>query len=205
MEISQSKYSNIEKNNIKMLISKCSINNCNKIYDMLILENIKMTKNNNGYFLNLSNMTDITIDKIKNFLNYLIKNKDNKIKEDIPLDNIQPNIIISNIENDYNNYKIGTINSDKINTEAINDTDIEDINDIIENDKYIDDDNDNESNKTYFKKNELSPYLSKIMKKCKDIQRNNETDFSDYIDDYEDSETFFDWTNELNLDLTYTI
>ena len=48
MEATQSKYSNIDKNNIKSLISKCSIGNCNIIFDMLTLENIKMTKNNNG-------------------------------------------------------------------------------------------------------------------------------------------------------------
>ena len=34
MEISQSKYSNSDKNSIKTLINKCSTKHCNKIYDM---------------------------------------------------------------------------------------------------------------------------------------------------------------------------
>ena len=95
MEATQSKYSNIDKNNIKTLISKCSIGNCNIIFDMLTLENIKMTKNNNGYFLNLSNISDNTIDKIK----ILLEGIDNQ--RDIPISN--------NIENDYKNYKMDDI------------------------------------------------------------------------------------------------
>tara|TARA_Y100000389_G_scaffold35001_2_gene29773 strand:+ start:1547 stop:2182 length:636 start_codon:yes stop_codon:yes gene_type:complete len=211
MEISQSKYSNSDKNSIKTLINKCSTKHCNKIYDMLILENIKMTKNNNGYFLNLSNVTDETIDKIKEMLNQIDNN----------------NLVISNnIESDYEKYNIDEINKkdniidikkDKDLTIELDDEieDASDINSVIDNDNdneldqsyYFDnDENDDDiSNKFYQKKQELSPYLSKLIKKCKDIQKNNEMDNIDNIDDFDDCEYIFDANQELSLDLTYSI
>ena len=211
MEISQSKYSNSDKNSIKTLINKCSAKHCNKIYDMLILENIKMTKNNNGYFLNLSNVTDETIDKIKEMLNQIDNN----------------NLVISNnIESDYEKYNIDEINKkdniidikkDKDLTIELDDEieDASDINSVIDNDNdneldqsyYFDnDENDDDiSNKFYQKKQELSPYLSKLIKKCKDIQKNNEMDNIDNIDDFDDCEYIFDANQELSLDLTYSI
>lgn len=224
MEFSQSKYSNSDKNSIKSMINRCSPTNCSKIYDMLILDNIKMTKNNNGYFLNLSNVCDDTIDKIKNMLD--------KLQE------AENNIIISNnIENDYQQYSVGEIkkndtvqtsqidNLDEINEEEneneneldtpscptninenlevesiINDEIDEELNYYFDNDE-----NDEMSTKQFQKKQELSPYLSKLIKKCKDIQKNNEMDNMDNIDDLDDCDYIFDASQELSLDLTYSI
>ena len=209
METIQPKYSNIDKNNIKSLINKCSIGNCNIIFDMLKLENIKMTKNNNGYFLNLSNISDNTIDKIKLLL------EDIDTQRDISISN--------NIENDYKNYKMDDIQftTEIISTTIANDDDIDnDVDDdsltinpkqkiqagmieLEEEDMYIDDDDDEYSHKI-IKKQELSPYLNKMMKRCKDIQRNNELD-NDYNDDIDDNDICFDGLDELCPDLTYTL
>ena len=225
MEFSQSKYSNSDKNSIKSMISRCSPTNCSKIYDMLILDNIKMTKNNNGYFLNLSNVCDETIDKIKNMLDTIQESNNNMI-------------ISNNIENDYQQYSVGEIKKN----ETVQTTQINNIEDIDENENendndneniidnptninenievesiinddideeinyYFDnDDNDDISTKHFQKKQELSPYLSKLIKKCKDIQKNNEMDNIDNIDDLDDCDYVFDANQELSLDLTYSI
>ena len=217
MEATQSKYSNIDKNNIKSLISKCSIGNCNIIFDKLTLENIKMTKNNNGYFLNLSNISDNTIDKIK----ILLEGIDNQ--RDIPISN--------NIENDYKNYKMDDIqftNDIILNNITNDDDDIEDEQlpitnkqkaqgnmieldevdeeeeDVIIDEEDANNDDDDDFSHKIIKKQELSPYLNKIMKRCKDIQRNNELD-NDYNDDIDDNDISFDGLDELSPDLTYTL
>ena len=217
MEAIQSKYSNIDKNNIKSLISKCSIGNCNIIFDMLTLENIKMTKNNNGYFLNLSNISDNTIDKIK----ILLEGIDNQ--RDIPISN--------NIENDYKNYKMDDIqftNDIILNNITNDDDDIEDEQlpitnkqkaqgnmieldevdeeeeDVIIDEEDANNDDDDDFSHKIIKKQELSPYLNKIMKRCKDIQRNNELD-NDYNDDIDDNDISLDGLDELSPDLTYTL
>ena len=217
MEATQSKYSNIDKNNIKSLISKCSIGNCNIIFDMLTLENIKMTKNNNGYFLNLSNISDNTIDKIK----ILLEGIDNQ--RHIPISN--------NIENDYKNYKMDDIqftNDIILNNITNDDDDIEDEQlpitnkqkaqgnmieleevdeeeeDVIIDEEDANNDDDDDFSHKIIKKQELSPYLNKIMKRCKDIQRNNELD-NDYNDDIDDNDISFDGLDELSPDLTYTL
>ena len=217
MEATQSKYSNIDKNNIKSLISKCSIGNCNIIFDMLTLENIKMTKNNNGYFLNLSNISDNTIDKIK----ILLEGIDNQ--RHIPISN--------NIENAYKNYKMDDIqftNDIILNNITNDDDDIEDEQlpitnkqkaqgnmieldevdeeeeDVIIDEEDANNDDDDDFSHKIIKKQELSPYLNKIMKRCKDIQRNNELD-NDYNDDIDDNDISFDGLDELSPDLTYTL
>ena len=74
---------------------------------------------------------------------------------------------------------------------------------IDEEDDANNDDDDDFSHKI-IKKQELSPYLNKIMKRCKDIQRNNELD-NDYNDDIDDNDISFDGLDELCPDLTYTL
>ena len=203
----ETKYSNIDKNNLKSLISKCSINYCNKIYDVLALENIKMTKNNNGYFFNLSNISDNTIDKIK----YILSIEEKKET--------------ANIETEYNKYTINCvpikrdivdIQSEEDNEtieETVNDTEIETgtlpTHSIInENDndleQYEDEEEDDEESKLICKKNDYSNYLNRIIKKCKEIQRNNEIDYIDINDDYDDSEIVYEHYTELDFDNTYT-
>ena len=49
MEATQSKYSNIDKNNIKTLISKCSIGNCNIIFDFIT----EQDERNKGNYLRI--------------------------------------------------------------------------------------------------------------------------------------------------------
>lgn len=227
MELTGSKYSNSDKNSIKTMISRCSPSNCNKIYDMLILENIKMTKNNNGYFLNLSNVGDETIDKIKEMLNNLENNDvilSNNIESDYENYNIEEVNKKSNIEtkkmdinydieenteiiDDDNEIEIQS-NNNEIDNEIDNDNDNDNEMDEMENSYYYDNDNDENddiSNKFYQKKQELSPYLSKLIKKCKDIQKNNEMDNIDNIDDFEDGDYIFDSNQELTLDMSYSI
>ena len=155
----ETKYSNIDKNNLKSLISKCSINYCNKIYDVLALANIKMTKNNNGYFFNLSNISDNTIDKIK----YILSIEETKET--------------ANIETEYSKYTINydpikrdivDIQSDDDNDnieETVNDAEIENetlhthslINEI---EQYEDEEDDDDESKLICKKNDYSNYLN---------------------------------------------
>ena len=176
-----------------------------------------MTKNNNGYFLNLSNISDNTIDKIK----ILLEGIDNQ--RHIPISN--------NIENDYKNYKMDDIqftNDIILNNITNDDDDIEDEQlpitnkqkaqgnmieldevdeeeeDVIIDEEDANNDDDDDFSHKIIKKQELSPYLNKIMKRCKDIQRNNELD-NDYNDDIDDNDISFDGLDELSPDLTYTL
>ena len=64
------KYNNLYLENLKNDILKMSIIEWNNILDIIKDENIPYTKNNNGVFINMSDLKESTIVSIKKIIDY---------------------------------------------------------------------------------------------------------------------------------------
>ena len=98
---------NIMDNNLIYIYKNINkIKNHNDIIKYIKLNNIKYSLNNNGFFVNISCLSDEHILNIYNILNYYINNKkDNKILY-IDKEKINIKIILIIVKIDKNNYNL---------------------------------------------------------------------------------------------------
>ena len=78
-----------------------------EIFSIIQNDNCQFSENKNGIFINLSNVSEITIDKIFNFINFIKHKKEDLIKHEEIINNAKKNISEndSTIYNlDLNNY-----------------------------------------------------------------------------------------------------
>ena len=91
------------------------------IFHIIKKQNINYSQNNNGTFIDMNNLEEITINEIRKYLNVLeINNKENQVKDNL-LDHNNNNFIkikkdfkIEQIENKESNEIINQIEKDKI-------------------------------------------------------------------------------------------
>ena len=69
-----------KKKDLKKQISDLLPIQQNEIFNIILNKNINYTSNNNGVFINITNMEDPLIDEINNYINY-IKNNEERLEK----------------------------------------------------------------------------------------------------------------------------
>jgi hypothetical protein len=145
-----------------------------EIFNIIQEDKCQYSENKNGYFINLLNVSEDTINKITNFIIYIKNKKEELILYDEIINNTKKNISENNdiILNDFHKTEIlnNNINNGEYN-------DIEDEEDVVDNyDNYLDfssdEDNDLE-NKLSLKKKKVK-YSGKKAKMIKSIRDSND-------------------------------
>lgn len=101
-----------------------------EIFSIIQNDNCQFSENKNGIFINLSNVSEITIDKIFNFINFIKHKKEDLIKHEEIINNAKKNIsendsTIYNLDlNNYtdncsNDYMIDSDNEKKIESDYL--------------------------------------------------------------------------------------
>lgn len=88
-ELDVNSYDNKEIINLKNKISSLSKNEFIEIFKIIKENNNKYTENKNGIFINMSKLTQNTIVKLENFVNYTLQNRDNLESDSILRENIK--------------------------------------------------------------------------------------------------------------------
>ena len=153
----------------KKLIEQCkNLSNQEyvEIFNIIIKDSCQYSKNKNGIFINLSNVTENTIDKILNFISYIKYNKEDLLKHEEVINNVKKNISIEDkvIQNTYN------INN---NEEYDNDSDEDDDNYEYNNLIFSSDEEEDLENKLNLKKKKIK-YSGKKAKMIKSIRDSND-------------------------------
>ena len=151
-----------ERKFIKSSISQLSENEHIEIFKIIRDETDKFTENNNGIFINLSKLSNPTIIKIVDFINYCINNKtlldlDKKKRESI-IEIVNSKEREINSETEEEDEEEDEINY--INTEIMNGIEKDIVSSSLSGDKY----------KINEKKIKYTGSRAKIIKKCKEYK-----------------------------------
>ena len=152
----------------KKLIEQCkNLSNQEylEIFNIISKDNCQFSKNKNGVFINLSNVSENTINKILNFINYIKYNKEDLLKHEEVINNVKKNISIEEkvIEKKYN-----------INNEDNDDEDTDENNSYEYNNLIFSSDEDEDlENKLNLKKKKIK-YSGKKAKMIKSIRDSND-------------------------------
>jgi hypothetical protein len=143
-----------------------------EIFNIIQNDNCNFTRNTNGVFINLQNVTENTLDKIFDFLNFIKHKKEDLNKQEEFLVNVRKNIIESVIEKPQDTkFSQNMFNDNKKIEYELSDSDTDD-----KNSNYLvfssDEDNDIE-NKISLKKKKIK-YTGKKLKIIKSIKDGNE-------------------------------
>jgi hypothetical protein len=137
-----------------------------EIFNIIQNNNCQYTRNSNGVFINLQNVSEEIIDKIFNFLSFIKHKKEDLLKQEEYLFNYKKNIIEPSIEkNQDNNFN----EENKI-------YELSDSEDDNNNSNYLlfsSDDDENLENKISLKKKKVK-YTGKKLKIIKSIKDNND-------------------------------
>merc|ERR1712072_1269384 len=135
---------NKDRKYLKTVINQLSETEHIEIFKIIKNETDKFTENNNGIFINLSNLSDKIILKIVDFVNYCIKNKkmlDNEKKE---RDSIIEIVNSKDIENsdpesvdDDDEYELLEDTKECNHSETINNVEKDIVNSSLNFDKYV--------------------------------------------------------------------
>ena len=142
-----------------------------EIFNIIEEDNCVYSENKNGIFINLSNTSETTIDKIFNFINFIKHKKEDLLKYEVYLNIAKKNIEDNNIENNNNN----TIENKY--KEYYSDTEDE----SEKNKEYLlfsSDEEDDLENKISLKKKKIK-YSGKKAKMIKSIKDNNKNKKND--------------------------
>ena len=134
-----------------------------EIFNIIQEDNCVYSENKNGVFINLLNVSENTIDKIFNFINFIEHKKEDLIKHDEVVDNAKKNISDKNPEIIDISNNINNINYDSDNSNI-------NINDETNNYLIFSSDEDNDlENKISLKKKKVK-YTGKKAKMMKSIK-----------------------------------
>jgi len=141
-----------------------------EIFNIIIEQNCQYSENKNGIFINLLNVSEITIDKIFNFINFINHKKEDLIKHEEIINNAKKNIIETNkeIEN-----KLYEKKEEYLEYYEDNDT-------TITSDNYLNfssDEDENLENKITLKKKK-NKYTGKKAKMIKSIKNKDNNDLN---------------------------
>jgi hypothetical protein len=143
-----------------------------EIFNIIEEDNCQYSENKNGIFINLNNVSENTIDKIFNFINFIKHKKEDLIKHEEVINNAKKNITDINKNNEKN------INNNLIeNKESYEDFDIlEETENIPNSSNYLvfsSDEDDDIENKISLKKKKIK-YSGKKAKMIKSIKDGND-------------------------------
>jgi len=143
-----------------------------EIFNIIEEDNCQYSENKNGIFINLNNVSENTIDKIFNFINFIKHKKEDLIKHEEVINNAKKNITDINKNNEKN------INNNLIeNKESYEDFDIlEETENIHNSSNYLvfsSDEDDDIENKISLKKKKIK-YSGKKAKMIKSIKDGND-------------------------------
>jgi len=148
-----------------------------EIFNIIKQDNCPYSENKNGVFINLSNVSEQTIDKIFHFINFIKHKKEDLIKHEEIISCAKKNItdINTTMDNNINNNKIFDIidsdnesNNDS-NNESNNDNNIESSNYLI----FSSDEDEDLENKLSLKKKKIK-YTGRKAKMIKSIKDGND-------------------------------
>jgi hypothetical protein len=139
-----------------------------EIYNIIQNNNCQYTKNSNGIFINLQNVSEEIIDKIFNFLNFIKHKKEDLMKQEEYIVNFKKNIIEPTVEKTQES-NFNEKNKDKVYDLSESDDDNDNSNYLL----FSSDDDDNIENKISLKKKRVK-YTGKKLKIIKSIKDNNE-------------------------------
>ena len=139
-----------------------------EIYNIIQNNNCQYTKNSNGIFINLQNVSEEIIDKIFNFLNFIKHKKEDLMKQEEYIVNFKKNIIEPAGEKTQES-NFNEKNKDKVYDLSESDDDNDNSNYLL----FSSDDDDNIENKISLKKKRVK-YTGKKLKIIKSIKDNNE-------------------------------
>ena len=139
-----------------------------EIYNIIQNNNCQYTKNSNGIFINLQNVSEEIIDKIFNFLNFIKHKKEDLMKQEEYIVNFKKNIIEPAVEKTQES-NFNEKNKDKVYDLSESDDDNDNSNYLL----FSSDDDDNIENKISLKKKRVK-YTGKKLKIIKSIKDNNE-------------------------------
>jgi hypothetical protein len=142
-----------------------------EIFNIIEEDNCVYSENKNGIFINLSNTSERTIDKIFNFINFIKHKKEDLLKYEMYLNIAKKNIEDNNVENNNNNtienkykeYYSDTEDESEINKEYL---------------LFSSDEEDDLENKISLKKKKIkySGKKAKMIKSIKDTNKNKKND-----------------------------
>ena len=143
-----------------------------EIFNIIEEDNCVYSENKNGIFINLSNTSETTIDKIFNFINFIKHKKEDLLKYEMYLNIAKKNIEDNNVENNNNNNTIENKYKEYY-------SDTEDESEI--NKEYLlfsSDEEDDLENKISLKKKKIkySGKKAKMIKSIKDTNKNKKND-----------------------------
>ena len=141
-----------------------------EIFNIIKEDNCNFSENKNGIFINLSNVNDITIDKILSFINFIKHKKEDLLKHEESINNAKKNIsnIIKNTENIIPIEKFDILEQSNYSEEE-DDEDNNNNNYLI----FSSDEDEDVENKILLKKKKIK-YSGKKAKMIKSIKDGNE-------------------------------
>ena len=141
-----------------------------EIFNIFQEDNCSYTGNSNGVFINLTNVSEFTINKIFDFIDFIKKKKKELLDKESVLENIKKDISEMEIKSEK------TENKDNSNCNNISYEDLSDNEESINVDNYLcfsSDEDDDLDNKLCLKKKKIK-YSGKKAKLIKSIKDNNE-------------------------------
>jgi hypothetical protein len=143
-----------------------------EIFNIICENNCQYSENKNGIFINLSNISETTIDKIFNFLNFISLKKEDLIKHEEIINNAKKNILGTNknIENNLYNKK-----EEYLEYFENDDDDVINLNNTYLS--FSSDEDEDLENKITLKKKKIryTGKKAKIIKSIKNIKENNDS------------------------------
>lgn len=136
-----------------------------EIFNIIQSNNCQYTKNSNGIFINLHNVSEDVIDKIFNFLNFIKHKKEDLLIQEEYIVNFKKNIIEPTLEKTQES----NFNNNKVYELSESDDDNNNSNYLV----FSSDDDENVENKISLKKKRVK-YSGKKLKIIKSIKDNNE-------------------------------
>lgn len=143
-----------------------------EIFNIIQEDKCQYSENKNGVFINLQNVTEKTIDKIFDFINFIKLKKEDLIKHEEYLDSARKIIEINNVDKMIENTSFSNIkenDKEKIEYEL---SDSEDNNKSSNYFTFSSDEDDDLENKLSLKKKKIK-YTGKKLKMIKSIKDNN--------------------------------
>jgi hypothetical protein len=140
-----------------------------EIFNIIKHDNCQYSENKNGIFINLSNVSELTIDKIFNFINFIKHKKEDMVKHEEIINYAKKNISEINKNIEKNIININNLNEKKSELSDSDNEDIKSSNYLI----FSSDEDDDLENKLSLKKKKIK-YTGKKAKMIKSIKDGND-------------------------------
>ena len=142
-----------------------------EIFNIIKQDNCQYSENKNGVFINLSNVSELTIDKIFNFINFIKHKREELIKHEEIINDAKKNISEMNksIEINIEKYSIHCDNKTELSDSENEDNDAKTSNYLI----FSSDEDEDLENKLSLKKKKVK-YTGKKAKMIKSIKDSND-------------------------------